>query len=88
MVYFGYLASAGGVWAGAIAILMTTGTAVWLTSQPVAPPHGDRNRTAARPEAPDLAVLFAPPPVDVLDVISQQQSAYAEIMRQLAEETP
>ncbi len=73
-------------WAGAVAILMTAGAGVWLTSHPAAPPHGDRNRIAAREESPELAVLFAPPPVDALDVIGRQQSAFTEIMRQLAED--
>lgn len=32
------------------------------------------------------AMLFAPPPVDDLSVISQQQSAYTELLKHLAEE--
>jgi hypothetical protein len=34
-----------------------------------------------------LAALFAPPPVESLDVLNEQQAAYAESLQHLAQET-
>jgi hypothetical protein len=72
----------------AAAVLVVVGLAWFVRRQPIAPPPivAQRQPLASAGEMAIATALFAPPPVDDLSLIVQQQSAYADLLKVLAEE--
>lgn len=73
--------------AAATMVLFAAGAGGWWAFQRETPTAVPREVALSRQEARELAALFAPPPVESFDILNQQQTAYAESLQHMSQET-
>lgn len=75
-------------YATAAAVLIAGALALWWPGGGSQVQIVESNHTVTTPRADDfdVAVLFEPPPVDSLDVLSRQQTGYVTALRRMGEE--